>query len=285
MKPIGISFQNLSDTATLSGGSWVTTLPLANLQQTLMSKIARSTNALATSTVINVDLLAVNVNIRLIALVRHNFSTSATYTVKAGTTPGASNVYNSGAAQPVWTPVFLPGDLEFEQDPWWLGYAIDSDIANYPASLWIDCGQNFQARYWTIQITDSGNTAGYVQISRLWMGQLWQSPHSYEYGATTIWEARDVEEQSLGGVLYFDPRPSARVFNFSFGALVHQEAYGIILEIHRIAKNSGQVVVIPDQDDQYFYKRNLLGRLRKMDPLKQITWKIHTAGFEVEEVL
>lgn len=285
MKSIGLSFQNLSDAATLSGGSWVTTLPLSNLQQTLMAKVARSTNVVNASTLIRIDLLATNVNIRLMALIRHNFSSSATYQIYAGTTPGGSNVYNSGIPLPVWPPVFLPGDLEFEFDSWWLGYVIDSNIANYPASLWHDAGQNYQARYWSIQINDTTNAAGYVQMSRLWMGQLWIPPHSYEYGATTIWEARDVEAQSLGGVLYYDPRPSARVFSFSLGALTHQEAFGVIFEIQRVVKNSQQIVVIPDMDDQYFFKRNLLGRLRKMDPIKQLTWKIHQAGFDVEEVL
>jgi hypothetical protein len=284
MKSIGISFQNLSDAATLSAGSWVSTLPLTNLQDPLMSRVARSTNALAASTLIRLDLLATNVNIRMLGLIRHNFSSAATYTVYAGTTPGGSDVYSSGA-QPVWPPVFLPGDLEFEYDSWWLGYAVDSNIANYPSSLWHDAGANYQARYWSIQITDTANAAGYVQISRLWMGQLWQPPHSFEFNSTTIWEARDVEEQSLGGVLFFDPRPSARVFSFSFGALTHQESFGVIFEIQRVAKNSGQVVVIPDMDDQYFFKRNLLGRLRKMDPIKQLTWKIHSAAFEVEEIL
>jgi hypothetical protein len=38
-------------------------------------------------------------------------------------------------------------------------------------------------------------------------------------------------------------------------------------------------------DSQYFFKRNLLGRMRKTDPLKQMTWKIQSAAFEVEEVL
>jgi hypothetical protein len=284
MKSIGISFQNLSDAATLSGGSWVSTLPLSNLQQTMMSKVTRSTNALTTSTLIRIDLLATNVNVRMLALIRHNFSAAATYTIYAGTTPAGSDVYSSGSL-PVWPPVFLPGDLEFEYDSWWMGYAIDSNIANYPSSLWHDAGANYQARYWSIQITDTANSAGYVQMSRLWMGQLWVPPLSFEYGATTIWEARDQEEQSLGGVLYYDSRPSARIFNFSLGALTHQEAFGVVFEIQRVVKNSGQIVVIPDMDDQYFFKRNLLGRLRKMDPLKQLTWKIHSAAFEVEEVL
>jgi hypothetical protein len=284
MQTIGLSFQNVGDAATLSGGSWSLTLPLPNLQQTLMAKVARSTNALASSTQFNIDLLATNVNVRLIALVKHNLSVSATYRVTGGTTPGGNDVYDSGTQQ-VWPPVFLPGDLEWEFNNWWLGYAIDTNVAGYPASLWIDAGANYQARYWKVAITDTGNAAGYVQASRLWMGQLWRPPISFEYNSTFVWEARDVEEQSLGGVLYYDPRPSARVFGFSFGALTAQEAYGIIAEIQRVARNSGQIVVLPDTDSQYAYKRNLLARLRKMDPLKQLTWKIHSAAFEAEEVL
>jgi hypothetical protein len=285
MQSIGISYSNLSDAATLSAGSWVSTLPLANLQQTLMAKVARSTNAAAASTQFRIDLLATNINVRLIALIRHNLSVNATYRITAGTVPGGTDVYDS-TTLPIWPPVFLPGDLEFENDNWWNGQIIDaSQIAGYPASLWHDAKANYQARYWSFYLTDTANTAGYVQASRLWMGQLWNPPHSFEYGATLIWEARDIEEQSLGGVLYFDPRPSARVFGFSFGALVDQEAYGIIMEIQRIARNSQQLVVIPDMDSQYFFKRNILARLRKMDPLKKLTWKIQSTAFEAEEIL
>jgi hypothetical protein len=59
------------------------------------------------------------------------------------------------------------------------------------------------------------------------------------------------------------------------------------MELQRIARNSREVVVIPDPDDtQRSFKRDILGRLRKSDALTQATVDDYqTAGFEVEELL
>lgn len=281
---IGISYVNFADAATLTGGSWQAALPLANLQTPLMAAVARSTDATITSTKFQIDLgSGFYKTQRILALVRHNISAAGTYRVKAGTTPGGLDLYDSGSVS-AWPAIYLPGDLQWEDANWWTG--VPDDVTDYPMALWHDVGQNINGRYWTVEITDTTNSAGYVQASRVWLGDLWSPQHSYEFGAGFGWEAHDDEEESLGGVMYFTARPSRRVFSFSFGALSYQEAFGKVLEIQRVAKNSGQVVIIPNSaDQQYFFKRNLLARFRRMDPLKQLSHNIQGAAFEAEEVL
>lgn len=280
-----ISYANLADAATLSGGSWETGLPLTNLQDRLQGKVARSTDALATSTRIDIDLGDANKIVRLVGLVRHNCSVLATYQITAGTTAGGTDAYDGGAVD-VWPSVYLPGDLEWEDDNWWLGTISAADAAGYPISLWHDVGANIKARYWRVAITDTGNPAGYVQAGRLWMGRIVSPQIGQRFGASLTWEARSEEERSLGGVLYFDERPSARVYNFELMALTNGEAMGWALDLQRVAGNSGEVVIIPDPADaQRRIKRDILGRLRAMDPLTQFSHGYQSTGYTLEELL
>jgi len=66
-------FPNLVDTATLAGGSWESTLPLTNLQDRRLAKVARSADASLTSTTVTVTLAATRV-VRAVGLHGHNLS-------------------------------------------------------------------------------------------------------------------------------------------------------------------------------------------------------------------
>jgi hypothetical protein len=64
-------------TPALSGGSWLAALPLTNLQDSRLHRVARSTDDAAASTKFGID-LGVARAVRLLALVGHNFSSAAT---------------------------------------------------------------------------------------------------------------------------------------------------------------------------------------------------------------
>ena len=104
MAKLQLSVANAADGATLSGGLWLGTAPLANLQQRLLSKVARSVDLLATSTRLDIDLGNARAIVRLVALARHNLTTAATYRITAGTTLGGTDLYDS-TTLPVWRAV------------------------------------------------------------------------------------------------------------------------------------------------------------------------------------
>lgn len=282
---IQIGWQNYGDTATLSAGSWASTLPLTNMQRRPLSRVARSSDATEASTQFRVNLGSSTPIVAKVALWQHNVSQVGEIRITAGTTAGASDVHDSGWLS-VW-PQLAPEDLEWEDPNWWFGTLSDSDVEGYPIRFLYDCGDNIQAQYWTVEISDEANGDGYVEIGRLWMGPFWSPGINYDVGASLGWEARATEEEALGGVLYFDDKPSVRVFSFTLGSVTDTEAFGNLLELQRIARNSREVVVIPDPDDTLrSFKRDILGRLRKSDALTQATVDDYqTAGFEVEELL
>lgn len=85
-------FPNRADDGTLSGGSWETSLPLANLQTRYLSQVARSTDDAKASTQFENDLGA-NYPIRALGVFGHNLSLAAKYRIRgrpAGTFTGAT---------------------------------------------------------------------------------------------------------------------------------------------------------------------------------------------------
>lgn len=285
MANLALSYRNYADDATLSGGNWTTTLPLTNVQSRRLTRVARTSTVTASATKFDVDMGSDENVISIIGIFRHSFSQVATYQITAGTSAGVADVYDSGETL-VWPTIYLPEDLEWEDNNFWLGTLSDDDIANYPIHLIHDTGQSVRARYWTIQINDDANSAGYVEFGRFWMGPKWTPQINYDYGAALNWEARSESEYTLGGNMFFDERNPARVFSFALSNVTETEAYGTVLDIQRLIRNDREVVLMPDPDDTTRgFKRNFLGRLRRADPITQTLFDRHSIAMEVEELL
>ena len=283
--PIQFGFYNKVDDATLSAGSWTGGAPLTNLQQRLLSLRARSSDALAASTQFRVDIGNDTTVIRLLGLARHTMETDATYRITAGTTAGGFDTYDSGTAD-VWPAVYTSFDLDWEEINWWSGKLTADEVAGYPISLLHDIGLNVVARYWTFYFNDTTNTAGYIEIARLWAGPVWSPDVNYAYGAQFGWEARDVVEYSLGGVIFSEDRAPARVLRVTLSGLSSIEAYGQVLDAQRRVGTAGELWVMPEITDTVRYvKRNFFARFRAVDPIAQAFYDLHETSMEMEELL
>lgn len=282
MSTLQLGWRFHSDTGTLSGGSWASALPLANLQNPLRSLVARSANVLAASTVIDIDLGQAR-NLRFLALLKHNLSQTARYEVTAGSTPGGSQAHASGAIQ-VWvaTPTL---DMAYEDPNWWLGAKSAEEVEGYPIDLIHDFGAVIRARYLRLAMEDTSNPAGYIQAARLLVGPLYSPPVTYALGSKLDWEARSESKVSLGGVRRFDRRTPVRVFRFQLPYLGNSDAFGQMLELRRVASNHGEVMLIADRNDPvYGFKRNFAGFVRETDALEQFAHGYHRTGLVIEEL-
>lgn len=94
MANITLAWQNRTDEGTLSGGSWLSTLPLTNLQDRTVQKVARSSNALTESTQFDIDLSQAR-SIGALALVVHNISVSGKFRVTAADASASFSNYIS----------------------------------------------------------------------------------------------------------------------------------------------------------------------------------------------
>ncbi len=260
MANLVLSYINRADAGTLSGGSWQASLPLANLQQSRLSKVARSTNALASSTKFDVDLGATTVVVRMIGVMGHNLTQDATYRLTGGDSPGAAQ-YDSGWQQ-VWPAVYGLWDREFEDPDWWSGKISAAEAAAYPIKALLDLGLNYVYRYWRVEFSDTANPAGYVELSRLWFGPAWQPTINYSWGAALGWQSRDRAIETRSGARISERMKARRVFRLSLHELSDQEAFGRALPMNLMIGTEGEIVVMPDPADVgNYHRRNVFGRV------------------------
>lgn len=282
------SYPDRTLTATLSGGSWSTGLPLSNLKDKLRSKIARSTNAANSSTIINIDLGSLK-PVRMLALLNHNASVSAT--VKISLSAVSASDYELGQYPNLqfWAG-YYPDEvpLEWEEDEYWGGTLNPQDVAEYGQSpdLWHVLPQSVNARYIKIEIFDSTNAAGYFQLGRVWVGNGIQPSINMDYDANIVWKQDVLKSKSLGGVDWFQILSSGREFSGTLSNLSTAEGMVMFFERQRRLGQEGELYFIFDPDDVLllYRQRAMLCRHADENPLR-FPFFDHTSGsFQLVEV-
>ena len=235
-------------TPALSGGSWQSALPLANLQDRRLAVVARSTDATTGSTQFVID-LGVARAVRLVALVAHNLSSAATVTVKAGS-DGVTWPYSSGSFTP-WPAGLTAEDL----------VGLNWPVLHIPASV-----QTY--RYWQVLIVDTGNAAGYVQAGRLCVCGGYQPTLNLSPGAKVGIETDTVRTVTDGGAAIYLTKPIRRTWAFTLSDTPEAEAFGSAWKLQRLLGTSGQLFFVYDPADAVaMWERSFLAVLKALTAL------------------
>lgn len=287
MANVILGYPNVVDQASLSGGSWVSSLPLANLQDRRISKKARSSNLLVSSTKFTFTLDKSRL-IGVVALVGHNLSATATWRVCANATNSFSTPDYDSGWQPVWTDIAAAtfGTLEWESDSFWTWKLSDEETAYYPG-LALDVLPAVQTgQYWQVEISDTSNAAGYVEIGRVFVGSSWQVTNNASFGWGLGYEDNTIIEESIGGAEYYDQRPRYRVIKFGLDYVTTTEGLGVALGASRVLGTSGEILLVWDSTDaDNLMRRSFMGRLRSLSPLDNPDVTRYTTAFEIKEII
>lgn len=282
-----LGFPNQADKATLAGGSWVSTLPLTNLQDRRISKKARSSNATLAATKFTFALDKSRVT-GLVAIVGHNLSATATWRVTANT----SNSFTTPAYDSGWDDVWSDvsdvtfGTLEWESDSFWTWKISDEESAYYPGLALNIPTTAVSYQYWQIEFNDTTNSAGYIQIGRLFIGSTWQVTNNASYGWSLAYEDGTLIEEGIGGAEYYDTRPRYRVMRIGLDYLTKAEATSTALGASRVLGTTGEVLLIWDKDDSdNIMRRSFLGRLRTLNPIENPDPVRYTTAYEIKEII
>lgn len=284
MANVLLGYQNRADDATLSGGSWTVGLPLTNLQNRVLSNPARSSDALVVSTKFNVTLDKAR-PVRVIGLIRHNISTGGLHRFTAYSDAGRTTlVYDSGWLD-TWPAIYDVEDLEWEDDNFWELTISEEDRAGFQWNVFHCPTDLVYERYWTVEVNDTDNDDGYVEIGRLFVGNSFSPDTNMSYGQSIGYESRSSVEEAWDGTEYFDERLAPRVIRFSFEWLSTDEAMRV-LDIQRVSDITKELAVIYDPDETaQAVRRSFLGRIRKLSEIEQHLFEIHGTAFEVKELL
>jgi hypothetical protein len=239
-------------TPTLSGGSWETTLPLTNVQDRRLARVARSTDALAASTTFDVD-LGVARDVRVLAVLLPNITPSDVPTIRwrgSSVSNFASTVYDSGTND-LW-----PSGLTAEQAD-----GLNVWIPTLPSAAQT-------ARYWRCEITDTANADGYVDVARVVIAGGFQPAVNLSYGATLGFETRTERLETDGGATLYRERPVRRVLTGVLEDMAEADAFGAWFRLQQREGTSGQLFVVFDPaDTTYLHQRAFLATFGDLDPL------------------
>ncbi|MFS8973854.1 hypothetical protein PO002_04970 [Cupriavidus necator] len=292
MANVLIAHPNIADGGTLSGGAWQ--VPVSNLQDRRLSRLARSATAAKADTQFTLDLGEAKL-LSVIAVVKHNLSTTAVWRARVSHDAGfASPIYDSALDLPpgasptlpyAWPVLYPIGMLEWEDDNFWSGTVSEEERLAYPSILLIVLPRLTPGRYIRIDIEDEGNPDGYVELGRLFVGRAWQPQYNAKWGASVGWETDTTPQRALSGALYFDRKAARRVTRFELGHLSNDEAMSRVFETQRRAGVDGEILLVWDQDDLINrLRRSYLGRLRQLSPITQAFLNNSNTPFEIEEL-
>jgi hypothetical protein len=266
MANILIGYGNAVELSTLGGGSWNASYPLNNLKDPRLALTARTSNALAASSIITADLGTAR-RIRVVGLVNHNLSAAATLTVEGSTASNFSPVGVTSGAVPAWPVGTVAAAMTYPRPT--VGVAVDGTY-----------------RYWRISVTDTSNSAGYIRLGRLFIGEGFRPSINMQGGAGLGLETDTTFEKSLSGAEFASARPLRRTMRFSLPPLPNSEAFGEAFEVNRRSGTDKEVFIIADADDTTNRaRRDFMGRLRALSPVEQPFGLYGTISFEVAELL
>lgn len=267
-----ISIADLTLGATLSGGSWQVARSLSKLQDTLLSEKARSSDATAASSTILVDLGSAKA-IRCLGVLSHNIQYTGTVRVRGYSDSGYTTLVTGAdtTATYVW-----PQTLTEEQ------------CADYPDS-WIYCFSSSKtARYWKVEITDTTNVQGFIELGRLFIGEVYLAPDvTLSYGVGMVYESRDNIIETIGGAIYSDSKQSRRIETGSFEALNTTSDSNKALIMQKILGKSGELLYIRDSSysPEQMILYSFLATMRSVSPVVAAMYGANTLPIEFVEIL
>lgn len=271
-----------SDSAALSSGDWQ--MPLANMQNRDLFRVARSADLDLSSTRFGVDLGGV-FSFRAIVIGPTNLTTAHKYRIRnyQGSAFGTVG-YDSGWVEN--QQQFPYGSLPFGSPYWYTGLMPWDDPER---GAWIIhiFDQEVAGRFWSVEIDDQNNPDGFVDIGRLFMPHHCIPSFNYSYDGNGLsFDNNSLQSNTLAGGRKFWRRANPRVFRLGFEYLEESELYGPIYEMIRQAGYDGEVFVIPDPTDDFrqMQRRAFLGTLNP-DAISQTVPFRGNVAFEIREII
>ncbi len=258
-------WRDLVPAATVSGGSWLAGLPLANLQTSELAKRARSTTAGTADTRIRLDHGSA-VALRVVWIAAHNLSASAQARVLRGTTSGGSEVY-AGTLANVWN-ITPAGGITGET------YGVCIVLPN-----------NAAARYTTIEISDAGNAAGYVEIGQVLAGDALTPARGPSVGLQHGLRDLSTVTEAESGAPWLTVRRKQRAVSMVLDLIDATDA-DTLQDMRQAIGTHGQAVYLPSLVDMAQTQRwGFVGRMSELSPIDYPYARYHTVPLKLTEWL
>jgi hypothetical protein len=141
------------------------------------------------------------------------------------------------------------------------------------------------ARYGTLEINDTANTAGYVQAGRLFVGGGFQPTNNAEYGRQRGRNDLSSSVKSISGKKYSTARRRPRTVDMRFPVLSVAEANHLD-EMADAVGTTEEVFYVPDPADMELSQRQgFLAHMRELGALEDSFYENVATPYRLEEKL
>lgn len=301
---ISLSYPNRIDECTVtSASSWSTALPLVNVQDRILKKVAR-TNVGTKSAVININLSVQARLIGCVALANHNLSTSATVRFQgySGLNGGGTLRFDSTANYYAWPVIYAAdsGIVPWENKNFWRGTVEEDQRKSYTHLAVYYAPADQICKSVVITIYDTSNTDNYLEIGRIFMGRTVEPQINPEYGDISQGYIDLTEVQRAGdNTKYFYVKPKMRTMDVLLKHLDQSEALSGFYDAQREVGLSGEVLYayskpeyianatinINMTKDKNFYARTFLANFSELNPVTMAYFNGYSTAIKLEETI
>jgi hypothetical protein len=251
-------------------------LPVAYLQDPGRSRLWRSTST-ALQTIIG-D-FPEPVSISGFNLYRHNLTSDATLRLRFFSATGLGGnllfdsqpmaIQGSGAGTIIrkgW------GEFAWGPDPWGGGNVFLGWATAY-TSAWLDA-LIVQIRSFSLEVSDASNPAGFLQASRMSLGNYFSPRKNISWGMEFGWDDNSTQYRTDGGSLRTDPRESYRKWSLKMAHLADDERERLT-EVLRLAGKRKDMFISIYPGAGGDKERNFSGQVKIVDPLPRFRYTRH----------
>lgn len=263
-----IIYKNLVDTATVTASTTAGITNAANLKVDSKSLVWRSTGSTATLTVT----LSTSSTINGIVLPFTNLGPTATITVTL------SNGYTTGAVlcapysgTELWNPASIP-----------TGTSTYSYGGGTYARVWFPR----QTSITTVTIAIN-NIAGYIEASRLIIGEYWSPTYNTSYGLSAQIQDLSSHQRSESGDLITNRGTIHNTMNFTLDYLNVTDRVQLI----SLLKNNGMyrpifISLFPDNSEDWTKEQahQIYGKLTQLSSITHPVMSFYSSSIDIEEV-
>lgn len=267
--------QSVTQASTTITGT-LTSTPSANLQKDAKSLVWRS--GTSTSATLTVSFNSTR-TIRGVVLPFTNLTASATITVTptggTGTTPITGLLACPYAQTDLWDSSYLPTGAN--------SYAYGSGTY---ARAWFPAAQTCTGL--TILLTDNSNTAGYLEASRLVVGDYWSPVYNTSFGLTSQPRSLSSTMRTESGNLVTNRGIQYNSMSFDLAWLTPSDRaiFTKILKSNGINKPL-LISLFPDSTSDDYDKEQtfqIYGKLSQLSDITHPMFSVYSSKIEIEEI-
>lgn len=285
-----LMYDNIADSATLNpvggpNGSWESAMPITKLQTTDKYELARTTNAAEASTKFAFQ-FATEVPVAALGLGNVNASVAAAFRWKGYSDAFTTATYNSGVVEMYPIGTMPLGSVDYGTEGFFEGKPTEAELARFQRNIMHLLPGVVFARYWTFELFDSANAAGYFTAGRLFVGNAFQPAKNMQFGYGMEPSATNttVSRAKSGNRFFNEERPDIS-FPIAFPRITEDEAMRV-LDLQALAGIHGEVMFRFDPDKpEYWFRRSLMGRLARLSPIVHRHYNNFEVAFQIEDTL